>query len=149
MATSLVTAPLEIGAGLLTSAGGSALGFIAVAAVSGRAASASSPMGLLGLNVQMGVVALGVCDGELVWLLPAAEEDAAFHNGSHVRQTIQDARFAKSQVALGGRVRVQWGLPVGESAWHGVVVLLHVVPEELLAIGHRDGGCCLLDHFRR
>ena len=71
MATSLVTAPLEIGAGLSTSAGGSALGFVAVsAAVSGGAASTSSPMGL---NVRMGVVALGgVCDGELGWLLPVA-----------------------------------------------------------------------------
>lgn len=32
-------------------------------------------IGLLGLKVRIGVVALGVWDGELVWLLPPAEED--------------------------------------------------------------------------
>ena len=29
------------------------------------------------MKVRMGVVALGVCDGELVWLLPAAAADTA------------------------------------------------------------------------
>ena len=101
MATSLVTAPLEIGAGLLTSAGGSALGFVAVsAAVSGRAASTSSPMGL---NVRMGVVALGgVCDGELGWLLPAAAAEAALTGGPNFSRILDTFTLEKVNLAAAG-----------------------------------------------
>ena len=47
------------------------------------------------MNVRMGVVALGVCDGELVWLLPAAAAAAATEEDATVAALTGGPNFSR------------------------------------------------------